>query len=168
MLIPGTNLLVHGGKESIFYLMSLSNLGHEQSGNNQIVEHFSTTGGAIHGGPVFWNRTGGPGPTMYVWPNNISLQAYQVYLGPPLTQIRYPRARSWLRLEAPVAWLTLSAEGSMAGTGIVWSSMATQSRWRSRNCPGSTPRLRRQRPDNRTVGFNDQFNPGQHGAVAQI
>ncbi len=122
MLIPGTNLLVHGGKESIFYLMSLSNLGHEQSGNNQIVEHFSTTGGAIHGGPVFWNRTGGPGPTMYVWPNNISLQAYQftgsAFNSNPISQstIMAPSGSSG-------GVLTLSAEGSMAGTGIVWSSM---------------------------------------------
>jgi hypothetical protein len=122
MLIPGTNLLIHGGKESIFYLMNLANLGHEQAGNNQIVQNFSTTGSEIFGGPVFWNRTTDAGPTMYVWPNNISLQAYQfngsTFNTNPISQSS---------LVAPPGdsggVLTLSANGSVAGTGIVWSSM---------------------------------------------
>ena len=127
MLIPGTSLLIHGGKTSIFYLMSLSNLGHEQSGNNQIVQNFSTggdTGGdnEIHGGPVFWNRTSGAGPTMYVWPNFMPLQAYQfngsTFNTTPISQssIVAPEGDSG-------GVLTLSANGSMAGTGILWSSI---------------------------------------------
>jgi hypothetical protein len=122
MLIPGTNLLIHGGKESIFYLMSLSNLGHEQSGNNQIVQYFSTSGKEIHGGPVFWNRASGAGPTMYVWPNQIALQGYQfngsTFNTTPISQstIVAPSGDSG-------GVLTLSANGGTAGTGIVWSSM---------------------------------------------
>jgi hypothetical protein len=122
MLIPGTNLLIHGGKESIFYLMTLSNLGHEQSGNNQIVQHFSTTGGEIHGGPVFWNRTSGPGPTMYVWPNNISLQAYQ-FTGSMFNSNPISHSTIVAPSGSSGGVLTLSADGSTAGTGIVWSSM---------------------------------------------
>ena len=122
LLIPGTSLLLQGGKESVLYLMSLSNLGHEQSGNNQIVQHFTTTGSEIKGGPVFWNRITGAGPTMYVWPENISLQAYQfsgsTFNVNPISQsgIVAPTGGSG-------GVLTLSANGSAAGTGIVWSSM---------------------------------------------
>ena len=122
LLIPGTNLLVQGGKESIFYLMSLSSLGHEAAGNNQIVQSFSTTGSEIHSGPVFWNRTSGAGPTMYVWPNNVSLQAYQfngsTFNANPISQsvISAPFGDSG-------GVLTLSANGSTAGTGIIWSSI---------------------------------------------
>jgi hypothetical protein len=122
LLIPGTNLLVHGGKESVFYVMNLSNLGHEQAGNGQIVQSFPTIGSEIHGGPVFWNRTSDAGPTMYVWPNNVSLQAYQFngsnFNTNPISQstIVAPRGDSG-------GVLTLSSNGSTAGTGIVWSSI---------------------------------------------
>jgi hypothetical protein len=122
MLIPDTSLLVHGGKESIFYLMSLSNLGHEQSGNNQIVQHFSTNGGEIKGGPVFWNRTSGAGPTMYVWPENTSLQAYQ-FNGSTFGTIPISQSAIVAPFGSSGGVLTLSANGSTAGTGIVWSSM---------------------------------------------
>ena len=124
LLIPGTNLLVHGGKESILYLLNTSNLGQEQSGNNQIVQYFATPqAGEIHGGPVFWNRTTNAGPTMYLWPNNGgSLEAYQfngsVFNTTPISQST---------IVAPVGQsggvLTLSANGSAVGSGIVWSSM---------------------------------------------
>src|SRR5262249_11307758 len=82
LLIPGTNLLIHGGKEPIFFVMNTGNLGHEQAGNNQIVQHFTfgvggTNGNRIHSGPVFWNRTTDAGPTIYVWPENTTLQAFQ-------------------------------------------------------------------------------------------
>src|SRR5262249_4005580 len=32
LLIPGTNLLIHGGKTATFYVMSAANLGHERAG----------------------------------------------------------------------------------------------------------------------------------------
>jgi hypothetical protein len=102
--------------------MNLSSLGHEKSGNNQIVQSFSTTGAEIHGGPVFWNRTTGAGPTMYIWPDSISLQAYQ-FTGSAFN----PNPISQSTIVAPAGKsggvLTVSANGSVAGTGIVWSSM---------------------------------------------
>ena len=124
LLIPGTNLLVHGGKESIFYLLNTSGLGHEQSGNGQIVQSLTTPqGGEIHGGPVFWNRTTNDGPTMYVWPNSGgSMEAYQfngsTFNTTPISAstIAAPQGQSG-------GVLTLSANGSTIGSGIVWASM---------------------------------------------
>jgi hypothetical protein len=126
LLIPGTNLLVHGGKESILYVLNTSSLGHEQSGNGQIVQSFATSqGGEIHSGPVFWNRTTGDGPTMYIWPNSGgNLLAYQfngsTFNTSPISKstINAPTGQSG-------GVLTLSAHGSTAGTGIVWASMPT-------------------------------------------
>ncbi|MGH9760735.1 MAG: hypothetical protein ACREAC_07820, partial [Blastocatellia bacterium] len=122
MLIPGTNLLVHGGKESILYLMQLSSLGHEQTGNNQIVQHFSTGGGQIHAGLVFWNRTSGAGPTAYLWSDGDFLKAYH-FNGSTLDET--PISQSTLQAPAGATGgvLTLSADGSTAGSGIIWTSM---------------------------------------------
>jgi len=123
LLVPGTDLLIHAGKESVFYLMHLSNLGKEQAGNNQIVQHFATLNGAdIRGGPVFWQRTTGAGPTMYIWPDLVPVQAYHFngtnFDTSPISQgsIVAPTGNSG-------GVLTLSANGSTPGTGIVWSSM---------------------------------------------
>jgi hypothetical protein len=122
LLIPGTNLLVHGGKESILYLMNISSLGYEQSGNNQIVQHFTTTGSEIHGGPVFWNRTTGLGPTLYIWPDDIRLQAYQ-FNGTTFNTNPISQSSIFAPAGSSGGVLTLSANGSTAGSGIVWSSM---------------------------------------------
>jgi hypothetical protein len=122
VLIPGTDLLVTSGKESIVYVMHTGNMGHEQSGNNQIVQHFTTTGGEVKGGLVFWNRHTGAGPTMYVWADNIALQAYQFNGSTFATN---PISQSTI-LAAPGSSggvLSISANGSTVGTGIVWSSM---------------------------------------------
>ena len=105
-------------------MLNTASLGHEQSGNNQIVQSFATAQtGEIHGGPVFWNRTTNDGPTMYVWPNNGgSMEAYQfngsTFNTTPISQssITAPGGQSG-------GVLTLSANGSTVGSGIVWASM---------------------------------------------
>jgi len=122
LLIPGTSRVIHGGKTSIFYLMNTSNLGHEQSGNGQIVQSFSTTGSEIHSGPVFWNRTTGAGPTMYAWPSNIGLQAYE-FNGSTFNTNPISQSTIVAPLGMSGGVLALSANGSTPGTGIVWSSM---------------------------------------------
>jgi hypothetical protein len=122
ILIPGTNLLVTSGKDSSIYVMNASNMGHEQTGNGQIVQDFGTIGGEVKGGLIFWNRTSGAGPTMYVWPDNISLQAYH-FNGTTLDSI--PISQSTVKAASGNSGgvLTISANGSTPGTGIVWSSM---------------------------------------------
>jgi hypothetical protein len=102
--------------------MQTSQLGHEKSGNNQIVQHFSTTGDEIHAGPVFWNRSTDSGPTLYVWPDFIRLLAFQFngtnFNTTPISQssIAAPAGSSG-------GVLTVSANGSTSGSGIVWASM---------------------------------------------
>jgi hypothetical protein len=86
------------------------------------VQHFATPGDEMHGGTVFWNRTTGAGPTLYVWPDDAKLNGYQfngsTFNPNPISQgtITAPSGRSG-------GVLTVSANGSTAGTGIVWSSM---------------------------------------------
>src|ERR1700677_662255 len=121
LLIPGTSFLITAGKTSEFFLLQSTNLGHETNGNSGAAQDF-TLAGSIKGGPVFWNRTTGAGPTLYVWPANPhSLQALQF---PGTSLNTTPLSHSTLL--NPTGYtdgtLSLSAYGSTAGTGIVWAS----------------------------------------------
>ncbi len=123
ILIPGTDLVVGGGKSSVFYVMQSGNLGHEVTGNTQIVQSLANNGSEIKGGPVYWNRTGGVGPWMYVWSNGCDrLKAYH-FNGTTFDPGLVSESTIASACGASGGVLTLSANGSTAGTGIVWSSM---------------------------------------------
>jgi hypothetical protein len=53
LLIPGTNLVLGGGKEGVFHLLNRDMMGHFNAGSNaQIVQNFKATVGHIHGSPI--------------------------------------------------------------------------------------------------------------------
>ncbi|GAC1401500.1 MAG: hypothetical protein NVSMB49_16100 [Ktedonobacteraceae bacterium] len=94
LLIPGTDLLIGGGKEGKLFLMKRESMGHYQPalGNSQIVQNFyiiapenphdpigsaaniDGRGHHVHGGPVFWN--GPQGRWIYVWVEEDVLKAF--------------------------------------------------------------------------------------------
>jgi len=121
IMIPGTTLLITAGKTAEFFLLQSTNLGHESSGNTTALQDFSISGD-IHAGPVFWNRTTGAGPTLYVWPaDSNSLQAFQ------FTNSRFnttPLSYSSILTSSGEtdATMSLSANGSTVGSGIVWAT----------------------------------------------
>jgi hypothetical protein len=123
ILIPGTDLIAGAGKASVFYVMHTGNLGHEQTGNGQIVQSLANGGGEVKGGPVYWNRTGGAGPWMYVWSNGCDfLKAYH-FNGTTFDTGVVSESTIASPCGASGGVLTLSANGSTAGSGIIWSSM---------------------------------------------
>ena len=121
-LLPGTNLLLGGGKEGILYLLDSNNLGRLATGDAQIPQRIDVDGGHVMGGPVFWNSST-LGPMVYHWAEDDVLKAYRLSGGqlalPPYAQgpVASPGH--------PGGSLTVSANGTAAGTGIVWSSMPT-------------------------------------------
>jgi len=130
LLVPGTSLIVGGGKYGVFYVMNTGSLGHVQSGNGQIVQSLDNTGGPIKSGPVYWNRSGGSGPWMYDWSDGTGagdvLKAYH-FNGTAFDPA--PVSRSTISSPAghSAGVLTLSANGGAPGTGIVWASMPLSS-----------------------------------------
>jgi len=129
MLVPGTDLVIGGGKESVLYLTHVSPMGHEQTGNGQLVQLLpsGTSGHFTGGGPSFWNRTSGAGPTMYIWADASLGQAFH-FNGSSFDTTPISRSTvSGVSGFATGAVVTISAAGSTPASGIVWASMPTQS-----------------------------------------
>jgi alpha-glucosidase (family GH31 glycosyl hydrolase) len=96
LVVPGTNLLAGGGKESKMFLLDRSDMGKYDpaAGNAQIVEHFyihapanladpigsaakyDGTGHHLHGSPVFGQ--GADGPYIYAWVEDDVVKAFQL------------------------------------------------------------------------------------------
>jgi hypothetical protein len=122
MLIPGTTLVVGGSKGSIFYVLHANNLGHEQSGNGQAVQLLHLNSGEIKGGPVYWDRSTSPGPWMYVWAENDYPKAFH-FNGATFDTTPASKGTILAPSGASGGVLALSANGTTAGTGIVWASI---------------------------------------------
>jgi len=132
LLIPNTNLLIGGGKESKFYLIQRNRMGHFNPNNdNQIVQNFfvnpdTSKDHHLYGGTIYWE--GPNGPWIYIWPENDFLKAYhlkgQQFQTTPvsLCNTRDPQNVPGGSLGAPGGFLSISANGNTAGTGIIWAS----------------------------------------------
>ena len=125
MSIPGTSLLAGGGKEGKLYLLNTAGLGHEQSGNGQIVQLFQATPTAgkneIKSGLAYWNSPN-HGPLIYLWADGDYLRSYH-FNGSTIDTT--PIVMGTVAAPgSPGGMLSISANGSVAGTGILWVSMA--------------------------------------------
>lgn len=122
LLLPGTNLLVGGGKEGVLYLIDRGNMGHFRAGaNSQIVQDFQAGAGHIHGSPVYWNSPQ-YGPLVYLWTEDDALKAFRFVNGIFQTA---PVATGSITAPdgMPGAILSVSANGGTVGSGIVWASL---------------------------------------------
>jgi hypothetical protein len=123
LMVPNTALLLGGGKEGKLYLVDRNNMGHfHDGGDQQIVQSIAGAGaGHIHGSPVTW--TGAAVGTMfYVWSENDHLKQWgfngtTIYPTNPVAQSPMP-----VPMGMPGGLLSVSANGSLSGTGIVWAA----------------------------------------------
>ena len=132
LLIPGTRLGVAGSKSGVLYVVNLDDMGgltNSTSVNDNVVQTFvvgKTSPERIAGSPVFWK---GPDRSyVYVWGENDHVKAYP-FLGasytPGVAVLDTANVVENDAIDAPQdpgAMLAVSANGSAAGTGIVWAS----------------------------------------------
>ena len=117
LLIPGTNLLVSGGQGGgQLYLLDRGNLGHFDPSDMQVVQSLTIGGGGLHGTSTYWK---GPVDSyVYVWPNEDAGKMYKLHeqrLEPA------PVSKTRIRASMPGGFLAVSANGAVAGSGIVWA-----------------------------------------------
>jgi len=130
ILLPGTDLIIGGGKSGVFYMTHTTSLGHLSAGDTNIVQLFDNSrvqgqNDQIKGGAVYWNRDGGLGPWMYVWSDGCNhFNAYH-FNGTTFDLPAVSQSTILSPCGSSGGVLTLSANGSTPGSGIVWSSMPT-------------------------------------------
>jgi hypothetical protein len=121
-LIPGTHLVLGGGKEGVLYLLDTRDLGH--LGDEHAVEHFQATTSHLHS-LVFWHSAA-TGDSLYVWGQRDKAKVYRLH------GERFDQTPAMMRdvpnQGHPGAMLSLSANGDH--NGILWAAIhATGDSW---------------------------------------
>lgn len=128
-ILPGYNLLVTGGKEGRLYLLNTNNLGGLAPGDVQIPQVFQAVDPTvrpsathhIHASNIAWNSP--QGLNVYVWGENDFLRGYR-FNATTQTLNTAPFASGSILppVGMPGGIMSLSANGSQPGTGILWAS----------------------------------------------
>ena len=124
LLVPGTSLLVGGGKSAVMYVLNTASLGKNTANDSGAVQKITLATGSIRGGPVYWQRSAANGgPLLFDWGTNDRLKAF------PFNGSTFATTPSALGSVTnqiyPGGILTLSANGETPGTGVVWATVAT-------------------------------------------
>ena len=127
-LIPGTHLVIGGGKEGVLYSLDTRNFGH--LGDEHAVQHFQATASHLHS-LVYW-VSDKKGPLLYVWGQRDKAKVYE-FNGDKLRET--PSViRDIPNQGHPGAMLSLSA--NRGHDGILWAAIhATGDSWHE-SCPG--------------------------------
>jgi hypothetical protein len=128
LLIPGTSLMLSGGKAGWLYVVNRDNMGGlsgSTTADTNIVQSWSISGHSVHGGPVWWQ--GASGSFAYIWAaSSDRLRQYQ-FSGGLFNTTPFAQSTTIGGSGQPGGVLSLSANGTNAGSGIVWASVNTSS-----------------------------------------
>ena len=120
LLIPGTRLLVGGGKEGVLYLLNRDTMGgYKSTLAAETEERWPASGSSrIASSPVYW--AGPTGGRIYVWPQSAPLRSFG-FNGSTFEQTGTTGTVS-PGGGFPGGALSISANGSMTGSGVLWAT----------------------------------------------
>ncbi len=123
LLLPGTQVVVGGGKEGKVYVLDRGSLGHIHEGDDsQIRQSFQATFGTvdqhIHAGPVYWD--GPTGPRIYILSETDKIRGYR-FVGNRFETEAFSSSAVSMPPGTPGGAMSLSANGGEAGSGILWA-----------------------------------------------
>ena len=122
VLIPGTHLVIGGGKEGVLYVIDTAHFGH--LGDEHAVQHFPATSSHLHS-MVYW-ASARNGNVLYLWGQRDRVRVYR------FNGSKFDQTPFMIRPEKndghPGAMLSLSADGDK--NGILWAAIhATGDSW---------------------------------------
>jgi hypothetical protein len=117
LLIPGTSLILAGGKTGWVYVVDTTSMGGFNSNQDQIPQEWQASQDLLFAGRIFYNST------LYLWPEGDVLKAY-AYVGggsyfntnPATSTVS---VASGYKNEPAIS---LSANGTTPGTAIIWAA----------------------------------------------
>jgi hypothetical protein len=133
LLIPGTHLIIGGGKQGKLYLLDTNHMGHYNAGTDPVLQEFQAVHsrghtGHLHGSPIYWN--GPNGPHIYLWGENDFVRAFPfyaatrkslAYVGTTADSVGSDYSPALTSVYGmPGGMLSLSANG--AKNGILWAT----------------------------------------------
>ncbi|MDB6009760.1 MAG: hypothetical protein JWL65_2010 [Gammaproteobacteria bacterium] len=160
LLIPGTNLIVGGGKAGYFYVLNTQNLGKFNASDSQIVQKLHVSADEIRGGPVYWQRSAANGgPLLYDWG---ALDWVKAYAFNGTTLSASPTTQGSGQQIWPGGILTLSANGEQHGSGVLWATVVVSGN--AEDNPPAPGALRAFDAENLTHElWNSTTNPSRDG-----
>lgn len=135
VLLPGFDRLIFTGKDTVLRVLDTRNLGGFHPEIDQIVQRFQPSTRRLLGAPVFWHSPKF-GPVIYYWAAGDFLKVFQVVNG-RLQEFTASESTVTSRLgisNAPP--MSVSANGSQAGTGIVWATSSVEGDANRQTVPG--------------------------------
>jgi len=121
VLIPNTTLALTGSKTGDVYLLNTLNLGNLVAGNLQIPQTFQAAAAHIHGQPAYYNNPS-LGPLFYMWSEQDYLKAFH-FNGSTLDTAPVSKSSFTAPVGMPGGTVSVSANASLPGTGIVWANI---------------------------------------------
>jgi hypothetical protein len=132
LLIPNTDLSLSGSKEGFLYLVNTNNMGHTLNDNNppelpQLLDVNVDFGEKeIHGSPVYFMDDKSK-EYIYAWASDGYLKQFPLLRQVPADNSLFDLnnitlGNTKLPTGGPGAMLSVSSNGSLAGTGILWVS----------------------------------------------
>lgn len=129
ILLPH-NLLLTGSKDGRLYLLDRANLGKFSASTDTILQTVTTPGkssglrGHLHGGAIDYQDAGG-NEWVLVWPESSPLMRFA--LNPTTRRLENPMVAAIAMPGHPGGIMSLSANGTRAGTPVLWASMPSGS-----------------------------------------
>ena len=129
-MLPSTNLMVAGGKEGKMYVVNVSSMGKQVPGDIQIPQEVQAVDPTVrpnlshhmHNAIPVWKSS--EGLNAYVWGESDFIHVYR--LDPATRKFAVPSVATGTILAPsgmPGGMLTISADGSHSGTGVLWATV---------------------------------------------
>lgn len=157
-LIPGSNVLIGGGKTGWLFLLDSQNLGHLQDNDAGALQAQAFSAGEIVGGPVVWGRSDAAGGALiYNWSESDALNVWAYDKQRRSIGSAPVATASTQQQRYPGGILALSANGD--GQGILWALLNSQGDADARLPPGELRAI--DAADVTKVLWNSAANPAR-------